>query len=184
MTYRLDLFTGTTPSASGDRAAPVPKGRVHLAIALLIALFTLSVAACSDASRAKPAPVRARAHAPAARVSGSPSPDRTSEVHRGREVYVAELGTSLSVLPSVFAPHRLNQPFRQFLVASDLSWAKEVLDLLRGIIRRCGNEKGGVAFLQTQQGPGLAAQEKGGHRHERASQEGAGGVKARVGDAG
>jgi len=146
MTYRRDLFTGTPLSESGDRADPVPKGRVYLALALLIPLFTFSVAACADASRAKPAPVRARAHAPDAKVSGSPAPDRASGAYRTKEVYVAELGTSLSVFPSVFAPHRVNQPFRQFLLAADLSWAKEVLEV--------GTGSGVLSFIILRRGAG------------------------------
>lgn len=132
------------------RGAPgelFPKGRVRLAIALIVALFAFSGAACvGGAGGARPSPVPTRAHEPAARVSGSPAPDRASQAHRGKEVYVAELETSLSVLPSVFAPSKLNQPFRKFLLASDLSWAKDVLEV--------GTGSGVLSFIVLKRGAG------------------------------
>lgn len=132
---------------SGERVQPVPRGRVWLAIALLIPTLTLSVAACvGGATGTRPSPLRTRAHEPAARGSRSSGADAASDAHRTKEVYVAELGTSLSVFPSVFAPHRTNQPFRQFLLASDLSWAKDVLEV--------GTGSGVLSFIVLKRGAG------------------------------
>lgn len=100
-------------------------------------LLALGVAACggkgpSEERTASPAPPQHRAQRWTPNASPTPPRNPASEARRGKKVYVAELGTSLSVFPSVFAPHRSNVPFRQFLLASDLAWAKDVLDIGTG----------------------------------------------------
>lgn len=105
----------------------------RLTHSLLVAITMLVAASCrddasGDARPARPAPARSSTHG-----SNAPAiPQASGTLGRTRDVYVAELGTSLSVSPTVFAPHRMNQPFRQFLVSQDLAWAKDVLDIGTG----------------------------------------------------
>jgi methylase of polypeptide subunit release factors len=107
-----------------------------------LALLSLVLPACHGGTAEEVRGERASRTRPA-----SPPPRNvTSEARRGKRVYVAELGTSLSVFPSVFAPHRSNQPFRQFLLAPDLAWAKDVLEI--------GTGSGVLSFIVLKRGAG------------------------------
>lgn len=121
------------------------------AIALCLAL---SLAACGGegprgdraAGRNRPSSTQDRGLEQSPQISPAPQRDAASEARRGKRVYVAELGTSLSVFPTVFAPHSSNRPFRQYLLASDLSWARDVLEI--------GTGSGVLAFIVLKRGAG------------------------------
>ncbi len=118
---------------------------------LLVAVTMLVAASCRDDASSDARTTKLTHANPGAHGSQAPSipvapPPTSRTLGRTREVYVAELGTSLSVFPTVFAPHRTNQPFRQFLVSQDLAWAKHVLDI--------GTGSGVLSFLVLRRGAG------------------------------
>jgi methylase of polypeptide subunit release factors len=60
--------------------------------------------------------------------------------------FVKELGVSLEVLDTVFAPNLHNLPMRQFLVTQDLGWAKSVLEI--------GSGSGVLSLIALERGAG------------------------------